>query len=51
MWIKKIKELNYEIELVEDIEQRVPKIKENMEKVENENPEQRKEKTRVEHIK
>lgn len=48
---EKIKELNYEIELVEDIEQRVPKIKENMEKVENENPEQRKEKTRVEHIK
>ena len=48
---EKIKELNYEIELVEDIEQRVPKIKENMEKVENENSEQRKEKIRVEHIK
>ena len=46
-----IKRLNQEIELIEDIETRTPKIKEIIDKVENKNQDKEKEKANSEHIK
>lgn len=46
-----IKKLNEEIDLIEDIETRIPQIKENIEELENKNQEKVKEKEKSEHIK
>ena len=46
-----IKKLNQEIELIEDIETRTPKIKEIIDEVENRNQDKEKEKENSEYIK
>lgn len=46
-----IKKLNEEIDLVEDIETRIPKIKENIDELENRNQDKEKEKENSEYIK
>ena len=46
-----IKKLNEEIELIEDIETRIPNIKEIIDKVENRNQDKEKEKENSEYIK
>ncbi|MEI3401825.1 MAG: hypothetical protein V8R51_05725 [Clostridia bacterium] len=47
----KIKKLNEEIDLIEDIETRIPQIKEKINELENKNQEKVKEKENSEHIK